>query len=162
MPTPDELEAKFWKALRSDMTLMLGLIGAEGGHTRPMTAQLEDEDRGPIWFFTSTETALVQKLGDASPAVATYASKGHDVFASVHGTLTRDRDPAQVDRLWNRYVAAWFEGGKTDPKLALLRFEPDEAEIWENGSSLIAGIKMLFGADPKEDYKDNAATVSLA
>ena len=28
-----------------------------------------------------------------------------------------------IDRLWNPFVAAWFEG-KDDPKLQLLRFDP--------------------------------------
>ena len=39
MPTPQELETKFWNALKSDMTMMLGLDGVEDGHARPMTAQ---------------------------------------------------------------------------------------------------------------------------
>lgn len=47
MPTPQELEDKFWKALKSDMTVMLGLNGVDDGHARPMTAQL-DGDHGPI------------------------------------------------------------------------------------------------------------------
>ena len=50
MPTPQELEAKFWKCLKSDKTLMLGLDGVEDGHARPMTAQVEG-DKGPLWFF---------------------------------------------------------------------------------------------------------------
>jgi hypothetical protein len=37
MPTPAELRAKFWDALGSDMTMMLGLDGVEDGHARPMT-----------------------------------------------------------------------------------------------------------------------------
>ena len=36
---------------------------------------------------------------------------------------------------------AWYEGGKTDPKLALLRLDPEKAEIWLDASSIIAGIK---------------------
>ena len=51
MPTPQELEAKFWKSLGSDRTMMLGLDGVDDGHTRPMTAQFEN-DRSPIYFFT--------------------------------------------------------------------------------------------------------------
>ncbi len=47
-----EIEKRFWKALGSDMTMMLGLVGVDEGHTRPMTAQVEGE-KGPIWFFTS-------------------------------------------------------------------------------------------------------------
>jgi general stress protein 26 len=161
MPTPQELEQKFWKALKSDMTVMLGLNGVEDGHTRPMTAQLEHEDRGPIWFFSSNETAIVQQLGQGERAIATFASKGHDLFATIHGTLRVDNDRAVIDRLWNRFIAAWFEGGKDDPKLTLLRLDPERAEIWGDASSLVAGIKMLLGADPKQEYKDKVAEVSL-
>ena len=32
MPTPQELKARFWDALKSDMTMMLGLDGVEDGH----------------------------------------------------------------------------------------------------------------------------------
>lgn len=160
MPTPQEIEARFWKALKSDMTLMLGLDGVEDGHARPMTAQLEGE-RSPIWFFTSKDNAIVQKLGQGNRAIATFASKGHDLFATLHGRLSLDNDRATIDRLWNRYVAAWFEDGKDDPKLALLRLDAERAEIWLDASSLIAGIKLLLGADPKQDYRDKVAEVAL-
>jgi general stress protein 26 len=160
MPTPEELKAKFWKALKSDMTMMLGLVGADDGHTRPMTAQVEN-DRGPIWFFTAKDNAIVQNLNNGNRAVATFASKGHDLFAAVHGSLRVDNDRAAIDRLWNPFIAAWFKEGKNDPKLALLRFDPENAEIWLDGSSVMAGIKMLFGADPKQEYKDNVAKVAL-
>ena len=80
----------------------------------------------------------------------------------MHGNLRVDTDRAVIDRLWNRYVAAWYEHGKDDPKLALLRLDAERAEIWLDASSMIAGIKMLLGADPKQDYKDNVAKVRLA
>ncbi len=160
MPTPQELEAKFWKALQSDMTMMLGLDGVEDGHARPMTAQVEG-DHGPIWFFAAKNNALVQRMGEGNRAIATFTSKGHDLFATVHGNLILDNDREAIDRLWNRYVAAWYEGGKDDPNLALLRLNADSAEIWLDASSLVAGIKLLLGADPKEEYKDNVAKVRL-
>ncbi len=163
MATPQELEKKFWKSLKSDMTMMLGLAGNQHGHTRPMTAQLDPDhdDRGPIWFFAAKDHALVQNLAANSEAIATFASKGHDLFACVHGTLALDNNRAMIDKLWNKHIAAWYEGGKTDPKLALLRLDADHAEIWLDGSSLVAGIKTLFGADPKQDYQDKVAKVAL-
>jgi general stress protein 26 len=160
MPTPAEIEAKFWKALKSDMTMMIGLNGVDDGHARPMTAQLDGEE-SPIWFFTSVDTDLVRQLGSGNRAIATFASKGHDIFATMHGSMRQDNDRAMIDKLWNRFVAAWFEGGKDDPKLALLRFDAERAEIWVDASSIMAGIKMLLGADPKEDYKDKVAEVEL-
>lgn len=160
MTTPDELERKFWKALKSDMTLMLGVDGLEQGHTRPMTAQLEGDDHGPIWFFTSTDNALVQQLSAPQRATAAFAAKDHELFASVGGLLRVDTDPAMVERLWNPFVAAWYTG-KDDPKLALLRLDPDQGEVWLNEHSMLAGVKMLLGIDPKRDYKDKVAKVDL-
>jgi general stress protein 26 len=83
------------------------------------------------------------------------------LFATIHGSVRLDNDRAVIDRLWNRYIAAWYQGGKDDPQLALLRLDPERAEIWLDASSLVAGIKMLFGADPKADYKDRVAELRL-
>jgi len=167
MPTSHELEEAFWKALKSDMTVMLSAVDVEEGHARPMTAQLDVEETGdasgPIWFFTSNQTELVETLaGGEQRGLFTFASKSHGLFATVHGAISVHSDRAVVDRLWNAHVAAWYEDGKDDPKLRLLRFDPDRAEIWENGSSLVAGVKALLGVDPKKDYKDKVAKVLLA
>ena len=161
MTTDAEIKEKFWKSLKSDMTVMLGLVGVDDAHTRPMTAQVDEDQRDFIWFFTSTENELVGQLSGETDAFLTYASKGHDIFAAVHGTLTVDNDREEIDRLWNRFVAAWFEKGKDDPKLVLLRFTPGEAQIWVDASSFVAGIKMFLGIDPKLDYKDKVAKVDL-
>lgn len=156
-----QLEADFWKALKSDRTVMLGLSTDRDPHLRPMTALIEGDEGGPVWFFTAGDTELAQSVKGARRALFALASKGHEVFATVHGSLVHDLDHDVVDRLWNPFVAAWYEDGKDDPKLALLRFDPDEAQIWRNGSSLVAGAKALLGIDPKRDYRKNVADVRL-
>jgi general stress protein 26 len=160
MSNPHELEEKLWKALHHDRTVMLGLDGHEDGHTRPMTAMVEDS-HSPIWFFTAKDSAIAQESGDGRRATASFSTKGHDLFASVQGTLRVDNDRAVIDRLWNPFIAAWYEGGKDDPNLALLRFDAEHAEIWENASSLLSGVKLLLGMDPKREYRDKVAQVDL-
>lgn len=160
MSTPEELKTKLWKGIESDRTMMLGIDGVEDGHARPMTAQIEGE-HGPLWFFTSKDNGLVRLLEQNRRSIATFSGKGHDLFATLHGSLSLDHDRANVDRLWNRFVAAWYKGGKDDPKLALLRLDPESAEIWENASSMVAGAKMLLGMEPKDDYKGKVADVDL-
>lgn len=129
MADTKDLEARFWKSLQSDVTMMLGLDGVEDGHTRPMTAQVQGE-KGPIWFFTAKDNTIVQNLHNGGGrAIATFASKGHDLFATVHGQVSVDNDRAVIDRLWNSFIAAWYEQGKADPKLVLLRLDPERAEI---------------------------------
>ena len=109
-------------------------------------------------------------LDEASDAIAQAVERAENVagvqvqgvtVATAGGQLTMDNDPAVIERLWNPFVAAWYEEGKTDPKLRLLRYEPDVAEIWLNENSLLAGVKTLLGIDPKKSYQDDVAKVKL-
>lgn len=161
MTTDADITAIFWKHLRSDRIVMLG----RGAPTtlRPMTAQMDgDLDQGPIWFFTSIDTALMPMSDGPETAIFTFVSKGYDVFATVHGRISRATDRPTIDRLWNKWVAAWYDGGKDDPNLAHLRFDPASAEIWRDGSTLLSGLKLLMGGDPKTDAMENVAKVTLS
>ena len=77
-------------------------------------------------------------------------------MAPCRSTTSR-RDRQAMEPLRRRLVRR----RQRRPKLALLRFDAERAEIWLDASSLVAGIKMLLGADPKEDYKDKVAEVNL-
>lgn len=161
MPSDSEIKAKFWKHLKGDKTIMLGVGGSD--EAQPMTALLYgDDESGPIWFFTSKDTDLVGQIGTHAPGTAFFVSKGHDLFAGVTGELTLSNDRAVIDRLWSPFIAAWFEGGKDDPKLQLIRFDPYNAHIWLNENSLFSGVKLLLGQDPKKEYKDKVADVPLS
>ena len=161
MSNETEIRDRFWKELKSERTIMLGLDGEPGGGMQPMTALVEEEDGGPLWIFTSKESDLARAIGGGRPAHATFTGKKHDLFANVTGRLSINNDKAVIDRLWNPWVAAWFEGGKDDPKLCLLRFDADHAKIWLNATPLGAAIEWLLRRDPKESYRDKVAEVAL-
>jgi general stress protein 26 len=162
MPTQAEITEKLWKSVKSDRTMMVGLSGASQSLAQPLTAQLDgDEAQGPIYFFTTKDADLVREMGGVHPALAYFTGKGHDIFAAIDGELVADNDQATIERLWNPFVAAWFEGGKDDPNLQLLRFEPGHAQIWLNDHSLLAGVKLLLGNDPKTAYAGKTADVRL-
>jgi general stress protein 26 len=114
---------------------MLGLTaGGEG--FQPMT-HFSDVDAGLIWFISSTDTALVQSLGMGEDAEYVVISDDHDVHISLRGKLYQLHDAAKLDELWNPVVAAWFEGGRDDPRLALLRFDPEVADVWASSTSTL-------------------------
>jgi general stress protein 26 len=157
MARKNELKDKFWDVLANERTVMLACTGV---YPRPMTAMVEN-GRGPVWFFTAVHNDLTHACARrVQQGLLVMASRDHALFATVGGALRQDNDPAVIDRLWNPFVAAWYSG-KDDPELRLLRFEPDAGELWENGSSLVAGAKMLLGIDPKRAYKDKVAKVKL-
>jgi len=158
MTDNQELESGFWKHLNDDRTVMLGAAGIA---PRPMTAIAED-NRTPLWFFTSVDTDLGKALDGTRTldAVATFAAKDHALFATITGALVADNDRAVIERLWNPFIAAWFEG-KDDPKLRLLRMDAADAHVWLNENSMLAGIKLLLGRDPKKSYEDKTGDVDL-
>jgi general stress protein 26 len=158
--THQELQDKLWQAIDESPFMMLGLKGS--GYTRPMTAQVDDHKQ--IYFFASRTEELVKNLGQSDEALATFAAKGHDFFASITGRLAMHTDRQKVDELWNPMVATWYgDGGKEDPDLVLLRFAASKADVWsaEGGSMLKAVWLKLTGGDPGEDL-DNENRAELA
>jgi len=165
------LKKQFWKELQSTRTLMLGLHGVDDDKTRPMTAQVDlpedadKEDGGPIYFFASRDEGIGQDLKDGARAIAAFASKGHDLFASLHGTLKESTDRSVIDRLWNPFVDAWYKEGKDDPNLILIKFDATRAEIWEAdkmGTLKATALKWAFDVDPGDELKqEHKAEVAL-
>jgi general stress protein 26 len=141
--------------------MMLGLAGVDDSLTRPMTAQVDD---GQIWFFGAKSENLVKAIAQSDRAIATYVSKSHNLFASIHGKLVVDNDRAVIERLWNPIIASWYKEGKDDPDLALIRFDTEKADIWEAhlGSTLKAALIKLLGRDPgKQHQREHRAEVVL-
>ena len=160
MPTEAEIKDKFWDAVVSDRTVMLRLA-KEGDMPRPMTAQLEDDEPGPLWFFADRTDDLASSIGSGAAAELTFVDKGHDVFATVEGRLVQTDDRAMIDKLWSPFVEAWFPEGKTDPRLSLLRMDPGTATIWLAETGIVTGVKAMLGMDTQADYKDKVAHTRL-
>ncbi|WP_037501443.1 pyridoxamine 5'-phosphate oxidase family protein [Sphingomonas jaspsi] len=164
------LKKKLWTALDDSPFMMLGLEGVEDSRTRPMTAQIDRQDRdkedgGAIYFFASKTDGVGADIGQGHRAVAAYSAKDHKLFAHIHGTLVPSDDRAVIDRLWNPFIASWYKDGKDDADLLLLRFDTERAEVWEadTGSTLkAAALKALFDIDPgKEHSREHKAEVAL-
>ena len=50
-----------------------------------------------------------------------------------------------VDKLWSKQAEVYFPAGKTDPELALVRFDIEDAELWEIELGITGKLRMLFG-----------------
>ena len=159
-----EIEEKFWSELKASPFVMLGVEGTRDGATQPMTVIFEDSDKnaGLLWIFTARDHDFTRAMGQSNRAIGSYSAKGHGLFASLRGTLQIVNDRATIDRLWNPVIAEWYEG-KDDPKMALLRFEMDDAKIWlsDIGGFLKPSFNKLFGRKPEAGMKEKVAEVSF-
>lgn len=127
--------AQLWDEIDHIHAGMLGLMGSDM-HMQPM-APNADRKRNMIWFYTKTDSHLVQSLRPGSRAHFCVVGKDHDYHACLSGTLTEIKDPAKIDEYWNSVVAAWYEGGKSDPKLTMIALSLDDGEIWASTDSTL-------------------------
>ncbi len=150
--TPQEVAAKFLEKLRASPFVMVGLDDSRQHH-EPLTAQIDDDKPNTLYFFVGRDN----RIAGGGAAMAHFVGKGHDFFACLAGTVTPDNDPAEVDKLWNNHVEAWFPNGKAEA--LLLRFDIDSAELWETDLSLSGRVKMLFGGTITADESSSHAVV---
>ena len=137
---PDELKTKFWRALADSPFLFLQLDG-QSDSAVPMSPQLDKDANSAVWFFTHTKS----KFAALGPATATFAGKGHDMFARFNGTLVREESRERFDQFWNNFVEAWYDEGKNDPDILFLRMDLGNAEIWDGDIGLLNTAKMALG-----------------
>ena len=159
-----EIEEKFWSELKGSPFIMLGVEGTRDGATQPMAVQFEDQDRdaGLLWIFTAKDHDLTRAMGQSNRAIGSYSAKGHDLFASLRGTLEIVNDRSTIERLWNPIVAEWYEG-KDDPKLAVVRFDVENAKIWLSDVEgfLKPALSKLLGRKPETGMKEKVAEITL-
>ena len=138
---------------------MLTTVEKDGGlHTRPMANQEADEN-GDLWFFLDKTSALAQTI-KANPKVALgYSDPGGDNYVSVSGAGELVTDRATIEDKWSEDVAAWFEGGKENPNVSLIKVTPDEGEFWDTTSSALAHaigyVKSKLGKGTGSDVVEN-------
>lgn len=153
---PQELKDKFWKAMAASPYVMLQLDD-DPDSAAPMTAQLDKDANSAIWFFTSRSNRFAAMGG----ATATFASKGHDVFARFHGVLVEETSREVLDEHWNNFVEAWFPGGKDAPDLLMLRMNLGDASIWAGELGVFNTVKMALGMDVTKSIKGGFTETTL-
>lgn len=146
--TDSEAKTELWSQLERGQASMLWVEGS-GQHPQPMS-HFPDQADPSIWFITSSDTDLAAAIGRGAEARMTFVSPKQDFHASLKGTLGIVQDDDKLDELWSLPVAAWFEKGREDPTIRLLRFTPQEAAIWANEANrFLVGLKLL-GAGLRE------------
>lgn len=133
--SPADLERRLWREIDHVKTVMLGLVGGE--HMQPMTG-FADEHDGTVWFYLRKDNDLVKQSGDGKPGMFCLLTKDHGFIACVSGTVAERYDRDRIERFWNPVVSAWFPDGKDDPDLTLLRFDPQDAQVWVSQSNPIS------------------------
>jgi general stress protein 26 len=97
-------------------------------HSRPL-AIIEDDFVDTLWFFTADPS---EKTADVAldPEVNVSVGDGKG-WLSFSGTATVSRDQARIEKYWNPWSEAYFDGGRDDPAVALLEVAVRSVHYWD-------------------------------
>ncbi len=112
----------------------------------PMSRQEVDE-QGNIWYILSSESSSHTNLVN-NKKVSIYFSHVQDyTFMSINGVAEVYRDQGRIDKYWNKMIEAWFEKGKEDERIRVVKVSPSETHYWDNKTSkLVTLFKLAVNA----------------
>jgi general stress protein 26 len=115
-------------------------------HAVPMSRQEVDDD-GNLWFLFSSQSETYQNLQKNNHISVLYSDISNYNFLSINGTAEVSSDKGRIEKYWNKMIEGWFEKGKEDPTIRILKVIPSEAHYWDNKSNkLVTFFKVAVNA----------------
>lgn len=112
----------------------------------PMSTQEVDEN-GNIWFLFSSESESYHHLQQDQTVCLLYSDVRNYNFLSIHGRGEISDDKSRIEKYWNKMMEGWFEKGKEDPRIRVLKVVPAEAHYWDNKTNkLVTFFKVAISA----------------
>lgn len=133
-------------ALDAKICHFVTALGQRPLDSRPMSV-LDVDDEGNFWFMSGKDSHKNEEIYD-DPEVQLFFSNGSSSeYLSVFGYAEIIKDRTKIDELWTPIAKTWFNEGKDDPNLSLIRVQPADAYYWDTkNNKMIQLIKIATGA----------------
>lgn len=126
---------------------MMTTVNTEGHmHAWPMTNSETSLGAKEIWFIGDKNSDVVKDLRNNSQVCLSYSTQDEKNYVSITGHAELPDDKDKLDELWEPIYNAYFEHGKEDPDIQLIKIIPRGAEYWMSGSSVANMFKMVTAA----------------
>ena len=125
-------------------------------HSCPMNTTETSIGAKEIWFIGHKPSETVDNIRQNPEVNLAYVTQESDKYLSISGTAELVEDGEKLNELWSVMYNAYFEQGKDDPKVQLIKVVPHGAEYWANGNAITSAVKMAAAA-----LTDNAVEKSL-
>jgi len=125
----------FWSLIEHIDFCMMTTRDAKSLRSRPMAARI-DKTINEFRFLTRLSTHQTDELTANPDANLAFADPAAGNFVSVSGQAYLTQDRRLIDLLWSSDAEAFFDCGKDDPDIAVIRVVPSQAEHWDAHNTL--------------------------
>lgn len=98
--------------------------------SRPMSLQECDEE-GNLWFISSKDSTKNMDIKNDNRVQLFFSNNGDYEYLSVFGKAFIYTDKATIEDRWSPVAKAWFEEGKDDPNVSIIRVSPENTYYWD-------------------------------
>lgn len=119
--------------------------------SRPL-AMVQRSFEGDLYFFTPDPSDKTEQIRHNPAVNVAIESRGN--YLSVAGSALITKDPALIDELWNAGAEAWFEAGRDDPAVALIKVRAESAELQSTDSPMAIAMVKYAKAMVTKDQPD--------
>lgn len=147
----DNPQLQLLEEIKGSRCVMLG-SPVPHAHMQPMAPQV-DLNELKIFFY-SDNTSELGKAILSEPAIVHLCHIEKDYQACIKGRLSPHFDDGTIDKFWGPIAAAWYPGGKDDPKMLMLKFEPIDAAVWASDASALEFVYEIAKANLKNELPD--------
>lgn len=114
--------------------------------SRPM-AILEVDEWGYLYFMCKADSNKVTEMAADDRVQLFVGNESASEYLSIYGTAEVYRDQKTIDRLWNFWVKTWFNEGKDDPIIRVIKVKPESIYYWDTkNNKMVALAKIAIGA----------------
>lgn len=142
----DEARAKI-KEMAKDINICMFCteLSVRPVPTRPMSVADIDDD-GNLWFISSKKSNKNFEIGHDDDVQLIFAKNADAHFLSVYGKAIVYKDKAHIEDVWTPMAKAWFDEGKDDPDVTVIKVEPTDAYYWDTkDGKMISMLKWAAG-----------------
>ena len=127
-------------------TMMTTITDKNCLHSCPMNTTETSIGAKEIWFIGHKPSETVSNIKNNPEVNLAYTSEDDKNYLSIAGKAELVDDKEKLDELWSIFYNAYFEHGKEDPSVQLIKVVPHGAEYWANGNAIASAFKVTAAA----------------
>ncbi|KDN55967.1 pyridoxamine 5'-phosphate oxidase family protein [Flavobacterium seoulense] len=124
-------------------------------NSRPMSLQ-ECDQEGNLWFISSAESNKNFEIKEENKVQLYFMNNGNAEYLSIYGKAFIYKDRHTIEEKWSSLANAWFEEGKDDPKVTIIRVTPEETYYWDTKAGKFITMLSFIGAALTGKTTDNS------
>lgn len=124
-------------------------------NSRPMSLQ-ETDDEGNLWFISGDTSNKNFEIRDDKRVQLFFMNNSDYEYLSVYGDATIYKDRSTIEDKWSPMAKAWFEDGKDDPNVSIIRVEPKETYYWNTKAGKLVSLFNFVAAAITGNTTDNS------